>query len=113
MVVVVPPLPEHEHGDEPVVPRLVPGAEVAPPEHVADRVHREGGVLVGEDPDEPAPDQPGEARAERPADEVPSGERDAEAEHDPEEVHAVDRPHEPVLVQVAAVLATLLHDRGS
>src|SRR5437588_6880675 len=52
VVVVVPALAEDEEGDEPVVPRLVARPVVLPSEQVADRVHREGGVLVEEDADQ-------------------------------------------------------------
>ena len=64
VMVVVPPLAEHEDRDQPVVAGLITGAEVAASEHVADRVHREGRVLVGEDPHEASPDEPGQARLE-------------------------------------------------
>ena len=62
VVVVVPALAEDEQRDEPVVPRLVARAVVLAPEHVADRVHAEGRVLVEEDPEQPAPDERPRAR---------------------------------------------------
>ena len=98
-MVVVPALAHHEERDEPVVPGLVARGVVAPAEHVADRVHGKGRVLVGEDPDEPAPDEPGDAALDRAAHRVPDRERDPEAEHDPEDVEAVDGPDQPVLVR--------------
>ena len=61
VVVVVPALAEDEQRDEPVVARLVARAVVLAAEHVADRVHAEGRVLVGEDADQAAPDEPLEA----------------------------------------------------
>jgi hypothetical protein len=52
VVVVVPALTEDEQGNQPVIACLVAGAVVLAAEHVADRVDREGRVLVGEDADE-------------------------------------------------------------
>ncbi len=109
VMVVVPALTEDEHCDEPVVARLVPRAEVPPAEHVTDRVDAERGVLVEEDPDQAAPHEPAEAGRERPADRVADQKRQPEREHDPEQVEAVDRAHEPVVVEVLAVVASLLH----
>src|SRR5207244_11620564 len=66
-------------------------------------------VLGGGDPETAAPDPPFDAGLPRAAHGVPDPERDAEREHDPEQVEPVDRAHEPVLVEVAAVLPALLH----
>ena len=109
VVIVVPALAEDEQRHEPVVPRLVAGAVVLAAEHVADRVHRERRVLVEEDPHEPAPDHGLDAALPRAADREAERERDPEGRHDPQQVQPVDRAHEPVLVEVAPVLAAALH----
>jgi hypothetical protein len=57
----VPALAEDEQGNEAVVAGLVSRAVVPAAEHVADRVDAEGGVLVGEDADQAAPDEAREA----------------------------------------------------
>ena len=56
VVVVVPALAEDEQRHDPVVAGLVARAEVLAAEHVADRVHGEGRVLVEEDAKQAAPD---------------------------------------------------------
>ncbi len=109
VVVVVPALAEDEERDQPVVAGLVAGAVVLTPEHVADRVHAEGRVLVGEDADEAAPDEPFDARPRRAADRVADREREPERQRDPEQVGPVDQAHEPVVVEILAVRASLLH----
>ena len=52
-------------------------------------------------PSTPAPQAPPAA--------VPDRERDPEREHDPEQVQTIDRADEPILVEIAPVLAALLH----
>ena len=80
---------------------LVAGAERLLAEEVADRVDRESHVLEEEDPDEAGPDHRLDAPLPASADEVAGEERETERQRDPEQVEAVDRPHEPVVVQVA------------
>ena len=103
------PSPRTSSGDQPVVAASSRESVVLAPEHVADRVHAEGGVLVQEDAERGRPRPSPRPRARRAADEVAEGERDSEREDDPEDVEAVDRPHEPVLVEVLPVLAAPLH----
>src|SRR5205085_5663679 len=100
---VVPALAEDQEGDEPVVARLVAREVVPAAEHVADRVHTKGGVLVEEDADEAAPEQRLEPALPRSSDRVAEREREPEGRTDPEHVEAVDRADEPVLVEVLAV----------
>ena len=107
-MVVVPPLAEHEHRDDPVVAGLVAHLVVAPAPHVADRVHAEGRVLVEEDAHEPAPDQALDAAGPA-VERVADRERDPERRDDPEQVHAVDRPDQLVVVQILPVEPALLH----
>src|SRR5215813_11686227 len=66
-------------------------------------------MLVRGDADEPSPHETLDPGLPRAADRVADRERYAERQHDPEEIHAVDRPDHPVGVEVAAVLAALLH----
>src|SRR5207245_11221431 len=93
-MVVVPALAEHEQRDKPIVASLVTRTVVLVTEHVADRVHAEGRVLVREDPDEPAPHETLDARLPRPADAVADRKGDPERQHDPPQVEAVDSAHE-------------------
>ena len=65
-------------------------------------------MLEEEDPDSAAPQEPFDPVGE-PSERVADRERDAQREQDPEQVHPVDRADEPVLVQVLAVQAALLH----
>src|SRR5579862_1311050 len=109
VMVVVPALAEDERRDEPVVPRFVARAVVLAPEHVADRVHGERRVLVREDPDQAAPDEPLEPGCDRSADQVAEQERQPKREDHPEEIGPVDPADELVLVEIFPVLAALLH----
>ena len=77
---------------------------------MADRVHRERRVLVGEDPDQAAPDE--HLEPELPAaapDGVPDGEGQCEGQHDPEEVHPVDAPDQQVVVEILPVVVASFH----
>src|SRR5690349_16195327 len=105
MVVVVPALPEDEHGDEPVVSRLVAVTVVLVAEHMADRIHAEGRVLVEEDPQQAAPDEPLEPRLPAAADGIADSEGDPEGEDHPEQVGPVDPADEAVVVEVLPVVA--------
>ena len=66
-------------------------------------------MLVEEDPDQPAPHHRLDPERDAAADEVADEERDAEGQRHPEQVQPVDPDEEAVVVEVAAVLAPLLH----
>ena len=66
-------------------------------------------MLVREDADQAAPDEPLEAGLDGAADPVADREREPEREHDPEQVEPVDQAEQAVVVEVLAVLAALLH----
>lgn len=105
MVVVMPGLPEREHGKPGDVGRLILDVKSATPEEMADRVHRPGDVVDEEDPHQPAPDVALQRSDEgEPGEDEPGHRGNPEGDqHQPREA-TPDPAHLRVLVELSGVL---------